>query len=140
MTEPTWRTSTTCSHLNSEVCPTCDFDRYYATAYPETCPWAVSQDSEEADPASPRTEPIALIQTPSKATAHYPNVGPRVEGARVLAADVSRETGLPNPRELRRGTRLDRLDRGLWVASLVTAGSVGAAVVWALIAEPMGWL
>lgn len=27
-----------CPHSNEHVCPTCDFDRYYAKTYPE-CPW-----------------------------------------------------------------------------------------------------
>jgi hypothetical protein len=28
----------TCPHYNDNACPTCDFDRYYATTYPD-CPW-----------------------------------------------------------------------------------------------------
>lgn len=30
-----------CSHANDHVCPTCDFDRYYANTYPD-CPWRKS--------------------------------------------------------------------------------------------------
>lgn len=29
-----------CSHSNDDVCPTCDFDRYYANKYGEACPWS----------------------------------------------------------------------------------------------------
>lgn len=27
-----------CSHCNNEICPTCDFDSYYALSYID-CPW-----------------------------------------------------------------------------------------------------
>jgi hypothetical protein len=135
MTTPIWKTSETCSHSNSQVCPTCDFDRYYATAYPDTCPWAVS-----AEPTDPSTEPIATIPAASKSTAHYSNVGPRAEAPRVAAADVLRDTGLTDVKALRRGARADRFDRGLWITSLVLMSGVAVAAVWALIAEPMGWL
>lgn len=27
-----------CSHSNDDVCPTCDFDGYYATTFAD-CPW-----------------------------------------------------------------------------------------------------
>ena len=30
----------TCPHSNENVCPTCDFDGYYAATYPD-CPWRV---------------------------------------------------------------------------------------------------
>jgi hypothetical protein len=34
-----WHTDPrTCSHSNDDVCPTCDFDGYYAMTYPD-CPW-----------------------------------------------------------------------------------------------------
>lgn len=33
-----WMESKTCSHSNDEVCPTCDFDDYYARTN-EDCPW-----------------------------------------------------------------------------------------------------
>jgi len=33
-------TTETCSHMNNDVCPFCDFDRYWANRYPEDCPWA----------------------------------------------------------------------------------------------------
>jgi len=29
-----------CSHEGANVCPTCDFDRYYAGKYGADCPWA----------------------------------------------------------------------------------------------------
>ena len=29
---------TTCTHANDDVCPTCDFDGYYASSYAD-CPW-----------------------------------------------------------------------------------------------------
>lgn len=41
---PRWMTTATCSHMNDQACPTCDFDRYYAHTYPD-CPWR----EEEAD-------------------------------------------------------------------------------------------
>lgn len=28
----------TCPHYNDDVCPTCDFDGYYAATYAD-CPW-----------------------------------------------------------------------------------------------------
>lgn len=34
-----WHTDPTkCPHYNDDVCPTCDFDKYYAFSY-EDCPW-----------------------------------------------------------------------------------------------------
>lgn len=34
-----WHTNPrSCLHENDHVCPTCDFDGYYANAYPG-CPW-----------------------------------------------------------------------------------------------------
>lgn len=42
-TDPRWHTDPReCSHSNDDVCPTCDFDGYYAATYP-TCPWRESQ-------------------------------------------------------------------------------------------------
>lgn len=36
---PRWHVDPrTCSHINDDVCPCCDFDRYYATTYAD-CPW-----------------------------------------------------------------------------------------------------
>lgn len=99
---------------------------------------------DPTDPTSPRTEPIHTIKAAQHSTAHYVNVGPRRASEPVPAGDVAVqqdfETGLPDQRTLRRGRMLDRLDRGLWITSIVLATFVGLAVVWALIAEPMGWL
>ena len=33
-----------CPHYNENVCPTCDFDGYYARNHPE-CPWAERGDA-----------------------------------------------------------------------------------------------
>lgn len=34
-----WHTDPrTCSHANADICPTCDFDGYYAATY-DDCPW-----------------------------------------------------------------------------------------------------
>lgn len=44
MTTIRWKAVATCSHSNSEVCKFCDFDGYYAGAYPE-CPWAVREEA-----------------------------------------------------------------------------------------------
>ena len=34
-----WHTDhTTCTHADDDVCPTCDFDGYYASSYGD-CPW-----------------------------------------------------------------------------------------------------
>lgn len=99
---------------------------------------------DPTDPTSPRTEPIHTIKAAQHSTAHYVNVGPRRASEPVPAGDVAVqqdfETGLPDQRTLRRGRMLDRLDRGLWITSIVLATFVGLAAVWALIAEPMGWL
>ncbi len=39
MNEPRWHEDPRkCSHSNEDVCPTCDFDGYYARTY-KTCPW-----------------------------------------------------------------------------------------------------
>jgi len=42
---PRWNESKGCSHINDNVCPTCDFDRYYANKYPDECPWADAGES-----------------------------------------------------------------------------------------------
>lgn len=34
-----------CAHYNDDVCPTCDFDGYYATHYPD-CPWGYHSDEQ----------------------------------------------------------------------------------------------
>lgn len=34
-----WTDPARCRHENSDICATCDHDRYYATTYP-TVPWA----------------------------------------------------------------------------------------------------
>lgn len=34
-----WIDPARCTHANSNICATCDHDRYYATTYP-TVPWA----------------------------------------------------------------------------------------------------
>ena len=35
-----WHTDpNTCPHFNDHVCPTCDFDGYYAATYID-CPWS----------------------------------------------------------------------------------------------------
>ncbi len=38
MTIRFWTDSRECPHYNNNACRTCDFDRYYASNYPE-CPW-----------------------------------------------------------------------------------------------------
>ena len=43
MSEPRWHQDPRqCSHENEHVCPTCDFDRYYAKTYP-SCPWRIER-------------------------------------------------------------------------------------------------
>lgn len=44
-----WMSSRECSHAMPFVCPTCDFDRYYARKYPTECPWA-ALTHEKTDP------------------------------------------------------------------------------------------
>lgn len=41
-----WMDSSCCSHENNNVCPSCDFDRYYAVTYP-SCPWGAKGEVEE---------------------------------------------------------------------------------------------
>lgn len=36
-----WIDPARCSHANSNICATCDHDRYYATTYPNV-PWATA--------------------------------------------------------------------------------------------------
>jgi hypothetical protein len=36
-----WRDQRDCTHMNNEVCMTCDFDLYYARLYPN-CPWRLA--------------------------------------------------------------------------------------------------
>jgi hypothetical protein len=45
--EPKWRESSICSHSNNNACATCDFDRYYAKKFPETCPWADNKGEDD---------------------------------------------------------------------------------------------
>ena len=46
---PIWHTNPrSCPHENDHVCPTCDFDGYYARTYPG-CPWL--DESEDAYPS-----------------------------------------------------------------------------------------
>lgn len=33
-----------CAHSNPDICPTCDFDGYYAATYPD-CPWRTPEQS-----------------------------------------------------------------------------------------------
>jgi hypothetical protein len=37
-----------CRHYNEHVCPTCDFDGYYAANYPD-CPWR-DDDTDDLTP------------------------------------------------------------------------------------------
>lgn len=49
MKEPRWhKDSRTCSHSNDDVCPTCDFDRYYASTY-ASCPWRLTPDLDQPE-------------------------------------------------------------------------------------------
>lgn len=47
-----------CLHKNDHVCPTCDFDGYYARAYPG-CPWIDKADEVvRVDPSQQPTLPL----------------------------------------------------------------------------------
>jgi hypothetical protein len=49
-----WHTDNrTCSHSNDDVCPTCDFDGYYASTYPAECPWSDQVTDEDTRPPTP---------------------------------------------------------------------------------------
>ena len=39
-----WIDPRRCSHSNSDVCATCDHDRYYATKHGHMCPWFTEEE------------------------------------------------------------------------------------------------
>lgn len=128
MTEPRWRTSATCSHTNNEVCPTCDHDRYYATAYPGSCPWAVSPES--SDPSNPATEPVPTITAPIKSVAKYDEIGPRRASDPRLAIEFTIPTGLSSAQP-----RRDWLNEALSIVATLLALAVGGSLVLWVVAR-----